>query len=352
MRNARHLVAPVAGLGLVLSVAVNTQALAQSTDTESELSLLLRLQPELIYVDGAAAEAAGTDGFEITDGWAGGRRNGSNWGALFVDGAHQIDDNIRAFARFGLNINMDGLVDGYGRTREVYAGLEGNFGRIYAGKIGSAYKTSGMSWDPLNASFLQGRGNLARSAGVFGHSSAFERSLAYENAFGSLKFRAVASLDDAVAGDQTGDDDHMISAAVSAPMGPVELIAAYIDGSGYEGAPDDREAIKVGARYSKGQWSTAIMHEARMEGLEDGNFTFVTGTYRQSQWQFSANAGLFDDDKGINDGDYFALGARYQLHRRVSIHGGIRQLDRDLTGKERIAGLGLRILLNSGNLMK
>jgi len=351
MKKVRHLVAPAVGLGLVLS-AVSAQAVAQSGDSESELSLLLRLQPELVYVDGAAAEAAGTDGFEITDGWAGGRRNGSNWGALFVDGAHQINDSIRAFARFGLNINADGLVDGDGRTREVYAGLEGNFGKIYAGKIGSAYKTSGLSWDPLNASFVQARGNMGRSAGVFGHSSAFERSLAYENTFGSLKFRAVASLDDAVTGDMSSDDDHMISAAVSAPMGPVELIAAYIDGSGYEGAPDDRAAIKVGARYSKDKWSASIMHEARMEGLEDGNFTFVTGSYRHNQWQFSANVGLFDDDKGINDGDYFALGARYQLHRLVSVHGGIRQLDRDLTGKERIAGLGLRILFNSGNLAK
>ncbi len=351
MRKLLHLTAPVVGLGLALS-AFNTQAVAESRATDSELSLLLRLQPELVYVDGSAADAAGTDGFEITDGWAGGRRNGANWGALFIDGAHPINDDIWAFARFGLNINMDGLVDGDGRTREVYAGLEGNFGKIYAGKIGSAYKTSGMSWDPLNASFLQARGNIGRSVGAFGHSSAFERSIAYEKSLGSIRFRAVASLDDAVTGDTTGDDDHMISAAISAPMGPVELITAYIDGSGYEGAPKDREAIKVGARYSKDQWSAAMMHEARMEGLEDGNFTFVTGSYRHKKWQFSANAGLFDDDKGINDGDYFALGARYQLHRRVSIHGGIRQTDRDLTGKERVAGLGLRILLNSGNLMK
>lgn len=352
MRKARPLSGLIVGLGLLASLAVNTQVLAQSTATESELSLLLRLQPELVYVDGAAAEAAGTDGFEITDGWAGGRRNGANWGALFIDGAHPINNSTRAFARFGLNINMNGLADGAARTREAYAGIEGNFGRIYAGKIGSAYKTAGSSWDPFNASFLQARGNMGRSSSAFGHASAFERSVGYEKSWGGVKFRAVGSLDETAPGEVGNDDDHLISASLSAPIGPIELIAAYIDGSGYEGGPNDRGAIKVGARYSQGQWAAAIMHEARMEGLEDGNFTLVTGTYRQDQWQFSANAGLFDDDNGLNDGNYFALGARYQLHNRVSVHGGIRQLDRDLTGKERIAGLGLRILLNSGNLLK
>ena len=352
MRKVCHLMAPAVGLGLVLAAAVQTQAMAQPTTSKSQLSLLLRLQPELVYVNGSAAEAAGTDGFEITDGWAGGRRNGSNWGALFIDGSHPINGDVRAFARFGLNINMDGLADGSSRTREAYAGIEGNFGKIYAGKIGSAYKTAGLSWDPFNASFLQARGNVGRSATAFGHSSAFERAVGYEQSWGGVKFRAVGSFDESVAGEVGNDDDHMISASITAPTGPIEWMAAYIDGSGYEGGLDDREAIKVGARYSQGQWSAAIMHEARMEGLEDGNFTFVTGTYRQNQWQFSANAGLFDDDNGINDGDYFALVARYQLHRLVSVHGGIRQRDRDVTGKERIAGLGLRILLNSGNLLK
>lgn len=339
------------GLVGILSLA-STGVLAQSTENGSELSLLLRLQTELVQVDGAAADAAGTDGFDVTDGWANGRSNSGNWGALFVDGAHQINSNTRVFARFGLNINADGLVDGSGRNREVYAGVAGDFGKIYAGRIESAYKVSGMSWDPLNATFMQARGNIGRSFGAYGHGGFFNRSLAYENTFGKVKFHAVASLDDAVPGDIGNDDDHVISAAISAPMGPVEFIAAYIDGSNYKGGPDDREAIKVGARYSKDQWSGAIMHEARMEGLEDGNFTFVTGTYRQNKWQFSANVGLFNDDNGSNDSNYFALGARYQLHNRASIHGGIRQLDRDLTGKERIAGLGLRILLNSGNLFK
>ena len=351
MRKLLHLAAPVVGLGLVLS-AVSAQAVAQSTHTKSELSLLLRFQSELVYVDGAAAKAAGTDGFEITDGWANGQRNGSNWGAIYLNGAHQVNDNLRAFTRLGLNISVDGLADGSRRTRSAYAGLEGNFGKIYAGRIGSAYKTAGLSWDPFNGSFLQARGNTGRSATAFGHSRIFNRALAYEKSWGSVTFQAVGSLDESAAGEVGNDDDHMISAAITAPMGPVEFIVAYIDGSGYKGGPDEREAIKVGARYSQDQWTAAVMHEARMEGLEDGNFTFVTGTYRQNQWAFSANVGLFDDDNGINDGDYFAVGARYQLHRRVSIHGGIRQTDRDLTGKERIVGLGLRILLNSGNLAK
>ena len=324
---------------------------AQSSDDTSQLSLLLRVQPEVVYVDGNAAETNGTDGFDITDGWGGGNPNSLNWGALFIDGSHQFTNDMRAFVRVGFNIDSEGLKDGSAKNREVYAGIDTPLGEWSAGRIQTAYKAAGIGWDPLNATFMQARGNIGRSGGAFGHGSQFNRSLSYRQEFGSVSVRAMASIDDEVALDTTGDDDHLVSASLSVPVGPVQLIGAYLDASGYEGGPQDRDALKLGARYSHDQWSGAVMHERRGEGLENGDFTFLTGTYRQGDWRFHANAGIFSDDNGLNDGDYFALGARYQLHNLVSVHGGLRQLDRDVSGNERIAGLGLRIVLNSGNLL-
>jgi len=208
-----------------------------------------------------------------------------------------------------------------------------------------------LGWDPLNATFLQARGNGGRSGGALGHGAQFDRSVTYRQNFGGASIRVMASLDDEVASDATGDDDHLTSASIRLPAGPIELIGAYLDASGYEGGPDDRDALKLGARYSEGAWSGALMHERRGEGLENGNFTFLSGSYKQGDWRFMANLGLFSDDNNANDGEYFALAARYELHNMVSVHGGVRQLDRDRTGKERVAGLGLRILLNSGNLL-
>ncbi|HEY7906320.1 MAG TPA: porin [Wenzhouxiangella sp.] len=333
----------------MLLASAHSQVLAQ--DTNSQLSLLLRLQPEIVYVDGESADARGTDGFNLTDGWAGGNKNASNWGAIFVDGSHQVTEKTQVFARLGLNVDMDGLKDGPGRDRDLYVGLRSDWGEVAAGRIQAPYKEAGSSWDPLNATFLQARGNVGRSGGAFGHGSYFDRSLAYRNSIGPLKLRTLVSLDDDSVTDPSGDNDHVFSASLGLPLGPIELVGAYIDGSHYEGGPDDREAYKLGAHFDKDQWSAGFIYESRGEGLEDGDFLFTTASYRLNQWRVSANAGLFNDAKDRNDGTYFALAARYQLHNLVTVHGGLRQLDRDLTGKETIAGLGLRITLKSGNLM-
>ena len=343
-----RLMAPLLGAFSLLCAAPSP---AQSSAQDSQLSLLLRVQPELVYVDGRAADAAGTDGFEVTDGWGAGRSNTLNWGGFFINGSHAISDQTRAFVRVGFNIDAEGLKDGDSKNRQVYAGIDTAVGEFSAGRIQTAYKAAGLGWDPLNATFLQARGNGGRSGGALGHGAQFDRSVTYRQNFGGASIRVMASLDDDVASDATGDDDHLTSASIHLPAGPIELIGAYLDASGYEGGPDDRDALKLGARYSEGAWSGALMHERRGEGLENGNFTFLSGSYKQGDWRFMANLGLFSDDDNANDGEYFALAARYELHNMVSVHGGVRQLDRDITGKERVAGLGLRIRLNSGNLL-
>ncbi len=336
-------------IGLISVLLMPSLATAQ--DAESQFSLLLRLQPEIVYVDGDGADARGTDGLNFTDGWAGGNKNSSNWGAIFVDGAHKINAKIEVFGRLGLNVDMEGLKDGAGRDRDLYVGIRSDWGEVALGRIETPYRQAGLGWDPLNATFMQSRGNVGRSGGAFGHGGYFDRSLAYRQTLGPVHLRTLISLDDKSAADLGGDNDHLVSASVGMPLGPVELIGAYIDGSHYEGGSDDRDALKLGAHFKRDQWSTGIIYESRGKGLEDGDFFFTTASYHMDKWQISANAGLFNDANDQNDGTYFALGARYQLHNMVTAHGGIRQLDRDLTGKETIAGLGLRITLKSGNLM-
>lgn len=336
-------------LAFVLASSVASQGIAQ--DTGGELSLLLRIQPEIVYVDGKSADARGTDGFNLTDGWAGGNKNAANWGAIFIDGAHQVTDKTRVFARLGLNVDMDGLKDGPGRDRDLYVGVRSHWGEVAVGRIEAPYKEAGLGWDPLNATFLQARGNIGRSGGALGHGGYLDRSLAYRHTIGPVRLRTLISFDDDNAADPGNDNDHLFSASMALPVGPIELMGAYIDGSHYDGGPDNRDAYKLGAHFNEDQWSLGFIYESRGEGLEDGDFLFTTASYRINQWRLSANAGLFNDAKDQNDGTYFALAARYQLHNMVTVHGGIRQLDRDLTGKETIAGLGLRITLKSGNLM-
>jgi predicted porin len=336
---------------LLLSWGLAT-AHAQESSEETRLSILLRLQPELVSVSGSAARLRGTDGLTLTDGWSGGSKNSGNFGALFVDASQSISPSLSAFSRLGFNIDLNGLKDGDAKNRDLYIGIASPLGRLYAGRIAPAYKDAGIAWDPLNATFMQSRGNLGRSGGPFGHGGYLDRSLAYDHTFGPAKVKATISFDQTIPGDTTGSDDHAVSASVIIPRGAFELLAAYVDGSQYEGGAKERDALKLGVHYTSGPWVFGAMTESRGSGLEDGDIVYMTSSYRHEKWRFSTNLGVFEDNKGINDGTYFALGARYQFHKSISAHAGVRQIDRDVSVKETIAGIGLRFILNTGNLIR
>jgi predicted porin len=321
-----------------------------SDDPENNFSILLRLQPELVHVDGSAAEARDADGWYLTDGWAGGNKNRMNFGALFINGEHQLNDGLRAVGRFGLNINTEGLPEGSAQHREIYLGLAGDFGQVIAGRLETPYKLAALGWDPLNGTAFQARGNIGRSGGAFGHGSYIDNALEYSHRFGPVSLRAMAALDE---DSESTSNRPMWSASVAMPVGPVELMVAHIDASEFDDGPDKRTGTKLGARYSEGPWTIAGHYEVRGEGLEDGDFMYLTTSYRWQDWSFIAGHGRFNDDSANNnDGRYSAVAARYHFARNVSAHAGIRRLTRDTGGSENIAGIGIRAIFNSGNLLR
>ncbi len=324
--------------------------LAAATESpDSSFSVLLRLEPELVHVDGSAAEARDADGWYLTDGWAGGNKNAANFGALFIDGEHQVSHGLRAVGRFGLNINSEGLPAGSAQHREIYLGLAGDFGQVIAGRLETPYKLSALGWDPLNGTALQARGNIGRSGGAFGHASYIDNAIEYSHRFGPVSLRAMAALDE---DSETTSDRPMWSASLAVPAGPVEFTLAHIEASEFDDGPDKRTGTKLGARYSEGPWAVAATYEMRDEGLEDGDFMYLTTSYRWRDWSFMASHGRFSDDSpDNNDGRYNAVAARYHFARNVSAHAGFRRMTRDTGGSENIAGIGIRAIFNTGNLL-
>ena len=322
---------------------------AAADPADSSFSFLLRLQTELVHVDGGAAEAREADGWYLTDGWAGGNKNSANFGALFIDGGHQVSHGLRAIGRFGLNINSEGLADGNAKHREIYLGLAGDFGQVIAGRLETPYKRSALGWDPLNGTAFQARGNFGRSGGAFGHGSYIDSAVEYSNQFGPVSLRLMAALDE---DSETTSDRPMWSASLAVPAGPVEFTLAHIEASEFDDGPDKRTGTKLGARYSEGPWTVATTYEIRDEGLEDGDFLYLSTSYRWQDWSFMASHGRFSDDSAnTNDGRYSALAARYHLADNVMLHAGLRRLDRDIEGSENIAGIGIRAIFNTGNLL-
>ncbi len=319
----------------------------------SHFSLLLRVQPELVHVDGAFADARGRNGWQLTDGWGGGSRNSHNWGALFIDGGVPLGERTRLIARVGLNIDMQGLKDGDARKRERQAGLDGPWGRLLVGRLETPYKLAGLGWDPLNATSLQARANTGRSGGAFGHGGYVDNAISYSHRLGRLRYMLFAAIDDGSRPSDLGDPDRrVLSFSLSAPIGPVEVILAHIDASRFRDGPDRRTGSKLGLRWSAGAWALAGHHEWRGRGFENGNFLFLNASYRiDDRWSLMANLGRFNHSANANDADYLALGARFAIDRRLSLHGGWRRVDRDNGGKENIAGFGARISFDSGSLL-
>ncbi len=318
-------------------------------EENSTLSVLLRLQTELVNVDGSGAKARGMDGWHITDGWAGGNKNRMNFGALFIHGEHPLTANLRAIGRFGLNINSEGLAAGDAQEREIYVGIAGDYGQVVAGRLETPYKLAALGWDPLNGTAFQARGNVGRSGGPFGHGSYIDNAIGYSHRFGTAHVRVMAAIDD---GSTTTSDTPLWSTSLTIPAGPVELMISHIDASKFNDGPDKRVGTKLGARYSRDQWTVAGHYEIRGEGLEDGDFMYLNSSYRWQDWSFMASYGRFSYSSGNgNDGDYSAVAARYHLARHFMVHAGLRRIDHDIGGKENIFGAGMRIILDSGNLI-
>ena len=319
----------------------------------STFSIFLRTQAELVNGSGDALEANDNEGLRIVDGWANGGPNSGNWGALFFRGGHKISDDLEAIGTFALSLDVNGKKDA---DRDVFAGLRSKrFGQIRVGRLETPYKTSTVGWDPANATFLQARGNQGRSGGAFGHQSYLDRAIRYDKSFNGISLNAFVGIDDS-SDPGTGETrgNHVFSAALTVPVGPVELLFAQIEASEYRGGADDRDGTKLGVRYSEGPWTVAGHWETRGEGAEDGDFIFLTTSYKKGKWTPFFNYGQFTDDRAgrNNDGQYFAVGARYTFTRIAAIHFGYRRSDRDIQGAEDFIGLGVRVAVDTGNLLK
>lgn len=338
----------VGAMALAGAVTLPTMAMAEVGDTS--FSIFLRAQAEVV-----SADSYGDDGLTYGDGWRFGQSDSGGWGGLFFNMSHQITENTKAVGRYSRNLNTGGLTG----DRDIWIGVDSKTaGRLTFGRHNSVYKLSTLGWDPFNATFLQARGNQGRDGRTFGAGGFIDDSIDYSISFSGIKLDAMVGIEDPdIAGSSADDGDHLMSFAISAPVGPVELLAAYIDASNYGTRGDDATATKLGARFNSGPLTLSVEHEMRDEGMFAGgegygDYTYASGSYKMGKWRHSLNVGQFSDDSGAdNDGSYLAIGSRYTWTRIVALTFGYRRTERDVTGDDNVFGLGLRVGLNTGNLL-
>lgn len=240
---------------------------------------------------------------------------------------HDLGNGLTALLKMESNATTQ---DAFRGARDNYVGLDGNFGRVIAGRTGGSYSTAGK--DPLNATFMQARANGARLGGLngFGNGSYLARSIRYMNDFG------LVNLDVAVAIDNGDDSDTGVTGRLNFDLSPVDLYIAHSDFGGYGGSVfDTQRATKVGVDWNSGPFRVvAEVEDYKFSDIEgspgiesSGNTFFVSGTYSMGRNDFVLNLGQTRRDSVMGESlpntDYAAIAVKHNFSNRVMAFAGV-----------------------------
>ncbi|WP_019571197.1 porin [Thioalkalivibrio sp. ALMg3] len=324
----------------ILAVAVaGAFAVPAFAAADSNVTLFGQLQTQIVHHSGSNA---GTfeDGFRQHDaGGLGNAADGSGPNRLGVMVNHDLGNGLTALAKLegdfqtGTGRGEDDTSGFNSGNRDIYVGLDGNFGRVIAGRMSSSYSTAGK--DPLNATFMQARANGARLGGDggFGNGSYVDRGIRYSNSFGMV------SLDLGVFLDNSNDSDTAFSGRLNFDLGAVDLYVAHVNADGYGSGPNvsggDYANTKIGADWKSGPFRVVGEFEDADRGGNNQDFqtVFLSGTYSMGRNDFVLNIGMMDRDDN-NDREYVALAVKHNFSNRVMAYAGVGYASQDNLGMD------------------
>ncbi|WP_019593506.1 porin [Thioalkalivibrio sp. ALM2T] len=313
----------------ILAVAVaGAFAVPAFAAADTNVTLFGQLQTQIAHYSASGDGDAFESGIRHHD--AGSLAAGASSGMLGnPDGAgpsrigvmvnHDLGNGLTALLKMESNANTQ---DVFGATRDAYVGLDGNFGRVIAGRMSSSYSTAGK--DPLNGTFMQARMNGARIGpdSGFGNGSYVPRGVRYSNSFG------IVSLDVGAFIDNANDSDTAFSGRLNFDVGPVDLYVAHVNADGYGSGPNvsggDYANTKLGADWRSGPFRVVAEFEDADRGGNNMDFqtAFVSGTYSMGKNDFVLNLGMTDRDVDA-DSEYVALAVKHSFSNRVMAFAGV-----------------------------
>lgn len=290
-----------------------------------------------------------------------------NASAIGVKFDKELENGLTAFGKVNFNFQADDGDWGEGlalKQRDVYVGLKSDpFGQIAVGRMNSAYKASTCAWDPFLACSLQARADAGMSSGHNGYASDV---VEYANKLGPVAVKAQALLD------ESGNNDDGMSASLSVPVGPIEVVGAYL-------TPDsDSDTWKVGAKVTVGDTplTVAVQYEdtesygyGARSAVEAEDAVVDAATGRQILPAVSAQDavsgegefiygnisvkigdvtpvvgyGLYNSEAGNSDAAYIAVGVLYNLGESTRLHFGYRETNSDIDDNDVVAvAIGIR----------
>jgi predicted porin len=331
----------------VIALAV-AAAMAAPLAAQAEVTVSGTLQAEIISLDGDNVQK----GLYVADAQEGGKVGSGNAGALNFSASEDLGDGLKAIAKYGVNVDVDGKAPA---QRDAYVGLSGGFGTVMAGTLTTPYASSTKTWDPFLATAAQARGNYGMSAL---HNGYAKNAIAYANKFGMAKVVAAVVIDDgastAVPAVNETNGKNALSFSVNMPVGPVEIALAYVDASEFSdiknlgissassAAPATLTATKVGVKYTAGAIGVAAQFETiDSDAANTTDTAYVTGTYTMGANTFAVSYG--QEDNGTTTPTYVAVGMVHGFSKNVRAHVGYIGMDHDDNTTDSGIAAGLRV---------
>ncbi len=208
----------------------------------------------------------------------------SNSSRIGFRASTDVLDNLTAMAQIEQQVNFDTNGTSFA-TRDTFAGVEGDFGMIRAGKFDTPLKRVRSAVDLFGDQVGDARNMVRSRTGAPGASSLDER---YPN---SLHYQ-------------------------SPRFGPVELNLQYATNTTGSSADleDDEDGLSASAIFRQDDLYLVLAHETKGEDVGDRSATRLGAYYDLAALRLTGfYQAVSEDGDGFEDNDAFGAGARYRI---------------------------------------
>lgn len=233
----------------------------------------------------------------------------SNASRIGVKGSYEVSEGLKAIYKFEYETFIDDGDDGSGdefKQRNIYAGFQGGFGTIIAGKHDTPTKLAQGKIDLFNdlpnadiKNVIQGENRVSN---IVMYSTPKTNGLKATVAF--------------VPGDDTGGGEDGISSAVSYKSGDLSVTLAYDDGTAIDSSVET--LTRLVAEYKVGNAKFGALFQQADEGANDEDGYILSSSYKL------ANGVILKGQYGESDDEttektQVAVGADYKLNKKSKL---------------------------------
>lgn len=250
----------------------------------------------------------------------------SNASRIGLKGSEDLDSGLKAIYQFEFEVAVDDGNNSNGETfsqRNIYVGLQGNFGTVKMGKFDSPLKSAQNKVDLFND--MEGdiknliTVNDQRPSNVLQYSSPEAPIVA-----------TIAYISSEVDGNDDG-----VSASVAYTNDNL-YVAVAMD---QDVAAQDSDAVRGVVQYTMGDWQFGGLVEESDSGAGSESGFLVSAQYKMNDWALKAQYGTSDIEE--QGGESLSLGADYKLAKPVTVYGFVTTLDSDAGTDEAYVGTGI-----------